>query len=174
MMAQLLRFAAVGCVGFAIDVAVLQLLLAAGAGLLGGRAGSFLAAATTTWALNRRFTFNTHAPATGPAATGRQWLRFLAANGVGGTINFGVYTALVLSTGLCHQQPALAVAAGSLAGLAFNFAASRHWVFPAPRHAGADRLDATAAGAVAPPAPPLPPRSPGSASGNNDNRPTAQ
>lgn len=102
------------------------------AGLLWGRAGSFLAAATTTWALNRRYTFSDLTPTTGPAAAGRQWLRFLAANGVGGAINFGVYTALVLGSRLCREQPALAVAAGSLAGLAFNFAASRHWVFRYP------------------------------------------
>lgn len=168
-MGQLLRFAAVGCVGFAVDVAVLQLLRAAGAGLLWGRAGSFLAAATTTWALNRRYTFDDRA-----ATAGRQWLRFLAANGVGGAINFGVYTALVLGSRLCREQPALAVAAGSLAGLAFNFAASRHWVFRSSRRAGADRFDARVGGAIAPPAPPTPPSSPGSASGNNDNRPTAR
>ena len=126
-MGQLLRFAAVGCVGFAVDVAMLQLLRAAGAGLLWGRAGSFLVAATTTWALNRRYTFDDRA-----ATAGRQWLRFLAANGVGGAINFGVYTALGLGSRLCREQPALAVAAGSLAGLAFNFAASRHWVFRFP------------------------------------------
>lgn len=129
MMAQLLRFAAVGCIGFVVDVATLQLLRTAGAGLLWGRAGSFLVAATSTWALNRRYTFNDRAPTTGSAATGRQWLRFIAANGVGGGINFGVYTALVLGSRLCRDHPALAVAAGSLAGLACNFAASRHWVF---------------------------------------------
>lgn len=128
-MGQLLRFAAVGCIGFAVDVAVLQLLLTGGAGLLWGRAGSFLAAASTTWALNRRYTFNDRATTTGPTATGRQWLRFLAANGMGGAINFGVYSALVLGTGLCREQPALAVAAGSLGGLAVNYSASRHWVF---------------------------------------------
>ena len=129
MMGQLLRFAAVGCIGFAVDVAVLYLLRAAGAGLLWGRAGSFLAAATATWALNRRYTFSDRAATAGPAA---QWLRFLAANGVGGGINFGVYTALVLGSRLCREQPVFAVAAGSLAGLTCNFAAARHWVFRSP------------------------------------------
>jgi len=74
-MGQLLRFAAVGCVGFAVDVAMLQLLRAAGAGLLWGRAGSFLVAATTTWALNRRYTFDDRAATAGPAPP--------AANGCG-------------------------------------------------------------------------------------------
>jgi putative flippase GtrA len=129
MRGQLLRFAAVGCVGFAVDVAVLQLLLTAGAGLLWGRAGSFLTAASTTWALNRRYTFSDRAATAGPIATGHQWLRFLAANGLGGAINFGVYSALVLGSGLCREQPALAVAAGSVGGLAVNYSASRHWVF---------------------------------------------
>ena len=132
MTRQLLRFATVGCIGFAVDVAVLYLLRAAGAELIAGRIGSFLAAATATWALNRRYTFRDRAATAGLAATGRQWLRFLAANGVGGGINFGVYAALVLGSRLCRDQPALAVAAGSFAGLACNFAASRHWVFRSP------------------------------------------
>ena len=129
MSRQFLRFALVGGIGFGVDVAVLYLLLGAGAGLIAGRAGSFLAAATSTWQLNRRYTFTDRPGIAGIRATGRQWLRFVMANAVGGAVNLGTYVALVTQVGLCAELPALAVAAGSVAGLAFNYTASRLWVF---------------------------------------------
>jgi putative flippase GtrA len=51
------------------------------------------------------------------------------ANAVGGVVNLGTYAALVTQVGLCAELPALAVAAGSVTGLAFNYTASRLWVF---------------------------------------------
>ena len=111
---QFLRFALVGGIGFCIDVAVLYLLLAA---------------ATGTWQLNRRYTFRDRPGVAGLRATGRQWLRFVMANAVGGAVNLGTYAALVTQVGLCAELPALAVAAGSVTGLAFNYTASRLWVF---------------------------------------------
>lgn len=129
MSRQFLRFALVGGIGFGVDVAVLYLLLGAGAGLIAGRAGSFLAAATSTWQLNRRYTFTGRPGVAGIRATSRQWLRFVLANAVGGAVNVGIYAALVTQASLCAELPALAVAAGSVAGLVFNYTVSRLWVF---------------------------------------------
>ena len=53
---EFLLFAAVGVVGFGVDVAVLY-LVAPLLGWYGARVLSFIAAATATWALNRRYTF---------------------------------------------------------------------------------------------------------------------
>ena len=53
-----LRFSAVGVAGFLVDTAVLYLGLAAGLGPYVGRAISYVCASTTTWYLNRRFTFH--------------------------------------------------------------------------------------------------------------------
>ena len=44
-------------------------------------------------------------------------------------VNNGVYVFLVLTVDMFSKEPVLAVAAGSLAGLVFNFTASRAWVF---------------------------------------------
>ena len=123
---QLLRFAAIGTLAFLVDTAALYFAL----GVLGldkyaGRILSFLTAATFTWAMNRRFTF----PEARGAPMARQWLEFLAANGVGGLVNYGVYALLVTYVDRVAAYPVLGVAAGSLAGMSFNFGASRGWVF---------------------------------------------
>jgi len=122
---QFVRFAAVGVAGLAVDTAVLYGALALGAGLYSGRVVSYLAAATTTWALNRQFTFASHADESKLA----QWAKFLAANALGGLVNYSVYAALVATSPLVVTMPVIAVCAGSIAGLAVNFTLSRKFVF---------------------------------------------
>jgi putative flippase GtrA len=122
-------FAAVGVIGFVADAGTLLGLLA----VLGdrpylARIGSWLAAATVTWALNRQVTFRQAAR----RRAARQWARFLMANSGGAAINYGTYAALVAGSSFVHQYPVLAVAAGSLAGLSVNFLASRRLVFAPP------------------------------------------
>ena len=126
------KFGIVGVIGFGVDVAVLLVVLtgfgleARGeTGLLVARVPSFLAAATVTWALNRAFTFRA-------ADTGRperQWAKFIAANSVGGLVNYGAYSLCVIQVALFAEHPELAVAIGSLAGMVFNFTASKYVVF---------------------------------------------
>lgn len=124
---QFLRFAAVGAAGFLVDAGALWLAMRAGAGPLAGRALSYLAAATFTWALNRRVTFRDAGAEAGGALA--QWARFLAVNAVGGAVNYAVFAALVLAGGAFAAHPTLAVAAGSASGLVFNFAFSKRLVF---------------------------------------------
>ena len=123
--AQLLRFAIVGTGAFVVDVAVLQLMLALGLDPYSGRLVSFLAGSTCAFLFNRGFTFKDR------RRTGirRQWAGFLAVNGIGGLVNYGVYASLVASVTVVAQWPILGVAAGSLSGLAFNFTLSRRLVF---------------------------------------------
>jgi putative flippase GtrA len=116
----------VGVVGLLVDMAALTLALrGVNLDLYSGRLFSYFVAATTTWALNRRFTFNSidH----GPAFV--QWAKFLGANALGGMLNYGVYAAIVTFTALGAAWPVLGVAAGSVAGLALNFSVSKFWVF---------------------------------------------
>jgi putative flippase GtrA len=121
---QFLRFACVGALTFFVDAGVLTgvLRLAPGQFYL-GRVISYLAAASAGWWLNRRFTFEAD------GARWRQWLRYLIANLSGGAANYAVYAALIAIVPLCRAYPVVAVAAGSLAGLVLNFAASRRFVF---------------------------------------------
>jgi putative flippase GtrA len=125
---QFLRFGIVGVGGLIVDTAALYAAMnLLGLGLYTGRVVSYLTAATFTWAVNRRFTF-TQAE---PASPVMQWLKFLAANSVGAAVNYGVYAALVTWVAMAAAYPVIGVAAGSVAGLAFNFTASKRWVFKA-------------------------------------------
>jgi putative flippase GtrA len=119
------RFALAGIAGLAIDAAVLYLALALGAGYYLGRLVSFLTAVWCTWQINRRVTFAYGLD--GPAW--RQWWRYLGAMLGGGILNYLVYS-LVLMYGPPHPLLALAgVGAGSLAGMALNFASAKLLVF---------------------------------------------
>jgi putative flippase GtrA len=126
--AELLRFGAVGIVGFIVDAAVLTAGIALGSGPWLGRVVSYLAAASTTFALNRAWTFRSAARRTGPAAA-RQWGLFLLINLVGFACNYGTYAALFAGVPMVAAQPVLGVAAGSVAGLLGNFLLARRFVF---------------------------------------------
>jgi putative flippase GtrA len=131
LFSQFLRFAGVGAITYFVDAGVLTaaLMVAPGHFYL-GRVVSYLAAATFAWALNRRFTFRAG------GTRWHQWMRYLIANLSGGLANYAVYAALIEISPLCRLYPALAVAAGSLAGLVLNFVASRRFVFIAKRQIG--------------------------------------
>lgn len=119
------KFGAVGVIGLVVDTAVVYLGLWAGLEFFAARIPSFLAAATTTWALNRAFTFRhaDHAP------LHRQWAAFVSANAVGGVVNYTVSVVLEATIPLFDAHPVFAVAIGSIAGMFFNFTASKRLVF---------------------------------------------
>ena len=124
--AEFIKFSAIGTLGFLVDATILHVMVTAvGLGLYVSRLISYLAAATTTWFLNRHFTFHGGAN----ASARRQWSHFVLVNGLGGGINYGVYAALVASSDVFAAFPVGAVAVGSVAGLLFNFTASRRFVF---------------------------------------------
>ncbi len=125
---EFLRFGTVGTVGFVVDTSVLYGALAMGAGLYGGRAISYVTAATTTWALNRVWTFRHRG---GGQQVHRQWALFLLVNLGGFVLNYGTYAALVTFVPLVAANPVLGVAAGSIAGMFSNFILSRQVVFRA-------------------------------------------
>ena len=120
------KFGLVGVVGFIVDVTVLYLLLwNTDLGRYGSRVLSFLSASTTTWTLNRNFTFRGQHD----GSLWRQWAKFVAANSVGGVLNYGTYAALIAYSPLVAAHPVLGVAAGSVAGMFFNFTAAKKLVF---------------------------------------------
>lgn len=129
MLWQFGLFTLVGAAGFLVDAGVLLLL----AKLLGmniylARVLSWLAAATFTWRLNRTLTFANRG---GPIL--RQWLMFLAASAGGGLINIGLSSGLIAA----RMAPVPALACGALAGLLWNFLASRRFVFGNPARSDA-------------------------------------
>lgn len=126
---EFLSFAVVGVIGLGVDLGVLY-LLAPLFGWYGARVISFLAAASTTWALNRRFTF-AHRPS--GVSIGREYLGYLLTMLGGALVNYTTYV-LTLHWIAGPWAPALGVALGSCAGLAVNFLSARHLVFGARRN----------------------------------------
>jgi putative flippase GtrA len=127
---QFLLFCAVGVAGLAVDISVLY-ALAPELNWYLARLVSFVAAATTTWALNRKFTFEAQVAAPW-SAIARQYVGYLSAMVVGGTINYACYVAVMaMFTG--PAVAAAGVAVGSVAGLFANFALARQAVFRSAR-----------------------------------------
>lgn len=122
---QFLRFAVVGVLAFLVDASVLQAALALGLDPYSGRVASYLCAATAAWAMNRRYTFRVP----GREGLAGEWLAYLAANAIGGLVNYGTYVLALWLSGAVRTWPVLGVAAGSVAGLAFNFVVNKYWVF---------------------------------------------
>ena len=129
---SLLRFAAIGALGLPVDAGVLWLMThRAGFDPYSGRVISWLSAASFTWIGNRYFTFSA-TRARGLLAIAKEWLRFLAANAVGGLVNVGLYSTLVRFAPPPIDNLYVALVVGVLAGLVFNFTLSKTMVFKGP------------------------------------------
>ena len=132
-MIRFLRFCVVGTVGFIVDAGVLSVLLPF-QDPYSARVLSYLVAASVTWILNRHYTFSDcDESVTGETKTFdnrlSQWFKYIVANGIGAGVNYAVYVVCLLSYDTFKTHPVLGVAVGSIAGLIFNFTASRNWVF---------------------------------------------
>lgn len=131
---EIMLFAMSGALGFVVDAGIVQFLVRElGADPYGARLISFLAAATTTWAFNRRYTFAGRSS----GSRRRELLRYLIAMAGGFALNYGAYAACVLFWPLVRQWPAIGVAAGSGAGAIVNFLSSKYWIFRAHRNEAA-------------------------------------
>jgi putative flippase GtrA len=126
-----LRFAVIGTLGTPVDWGVLQLMVHWGTGPYLGRMISWFCAATFTWVGNRYFTFAAQR-ARGFIGTGKEWVRFLAANAVGGLVNVGLYSVLVRFAPPPFNDLTVALVCGVLLGLLFNFTLSKKLVFKGP------------------------------------------
>ena len=122
---QFIRFSIVGLAGFAVDTAIVY-SLRGWIGLYGAGLASYLLAATVTWGLNRIWTFRSRGSS---PAIYRQWMLFLAANGLGFILNRGAYFTLITISPLCVEYPVLAILGGVAAGVFVNFYLSRRVVF---------------------------------------------
>jgi len=121
---QFARFGTVGVMGTVVDISTVYATMAT-LGLYAAGLAAYFAAVTTTWALNRAWTF----AGRGSGGLVRQWMLFVAANGVGFVLNRGTYVLLVTAVPACAQYPVIAILAGAGAGMFANFNLSRSIVF---------------------------------------------
>lgn len=127
---EILFFAISGVIGFVVDAGIVQFLVREWqVNPYEARLASFLCAATTTWAFNRKVTF----AGKGGGSKRRQLIRYLVAMAGGFAFNYGAYAACVASFALVREWPAIGVAAGSIAGAVVNFLSSKYWIFRAPK-----------------------------------------
>jgi putative flippase GtrA len=131
-----LKFGAVGCVGFLVDITVLRLCLHFGLSPFVGRAISLMTAMQATFLINGLVVFRCL-----DASWPRKWLAYVGSNGFGNLCNYLVFSALVLSRWplLSHHGTALVI--GSLMAYTLNFLFVRLLVFGRPRE-GARHLQA--------------------------------
>lgn len=124
--AQILRFGAVGSVGFLVDGGLMQLLFdMTDMSPLLARGISFPVAVTVTWLLNRYWTFQ-H----GSSRRGRtQYACYFAVQLAGFTVNYGSFALLVQSEDFWGTWPLAALAVGSLIAMFFTYVLSSVFVF---------------------------------------------
>jgi putative flippase GtrA len=122
---RLLRFGAVGTVGFVVDAGLLVTIVAlADVSPLPARILSFLVAATVTYALNQRFTFQLG----GGFSFGR-WTSYVTTTAIGACINVGIYRLWIAYMSATPSQLVIGTALGSLAAMLLNYFASSTLVF---------------------------------------------
>lgn len=122
---ELFLFGTIGVIGFAVDSGVLYLLKNA-LGLYAGRAVSFICAVLTTWLLNKLITFRRRRSGRSVVS---EALRYGVCMLSGGVANYLMYWYLVSFYLFAQHNPILGVAAGSLAGMIFNYSTAKIFVF---------------------------------------------
>lgn len=119
------RFAIVGAAGFCVDAGILTLLMSMGWDVLLARLISFSLAVSTTWLLNRNWTFHSATPVLGS----RQYVLYTAIQIMGALINLGIFTVLISLYTPFRAWPWIPLGAAAFFALLFNFVATRSLVF---------------------------------------------
>ncbi len=125
LLPKLVGFGFVGAAGFVVDLSALTLALLY-VDEISARVFSFLCAVTATYSMNRYFVFAEEARELGWV---RGFVKFFVSNSLGGAANFVTYLALLRFQPIVEWTPQLALVAGTLVGLAFNFTLTVLFVF---------------------------------------------
>jgi putative flippase GtrA len=128
---RFLRFALVGCVGLAVDLAIFTLVSRFGHHPLAARLFSLGVATLVTWRLNRSLTF-----ARSHRAQTDEVMRYLAVTGAAQGTSYAVFATLVLT--VLAALPQAAVIAGAAAGALVSYNGHRLFAF-APRRSALSR-----------------------------------
>lgn len=126
---DLVRFGIVGTLGFVIDLGILAALVhGAKWSPFAARAVAIVIAILCTWWLHRHWTF--------PAGRLRpplpQSLLYGTVQLASVSVNYGIFSALVLTGGLWRTYPVLAATVGSLCAMAITYLLSKWIAFAEP------------------------------------------
>lgn len=125
LMGQIIRFGAVGGVGFVVDGSLLAVLVGSGVDPYLARALSFPVAVVVTWLLNRNWTFRDSRDASRKG----QFRRYLGVQIVGSLTNYLIYSIFITFFGTAAIMVFWGFAIGSAVGSALNFAGARYVAF---------------------------------------------
>jgi len=129
---RFIRFGIVGTAGFVVNEAALWVILTfVHLDRYLAQLPAFFVGVTFTWWGNRVLTFREHAAQTSLL---REWSKFVVANGLGAIANYALYVTLLKFGPYPLNIPYLALAAGTLLGLVFNFTMSKRFVFRGSTH----------------------------------------
>ena len=131
------KFAAVGCVGLAADIALLKAGLEAGQSPLQARVISLGCAMQVTFLINGFLVFRCLTRET----CLRQWAAYMSSNGLGNLCNYLIFAGLVVSRTPVMSRHYVALAIGSLSAYLINYAGVRLLAFGRPRRPGASVCD---------------------------------
>ena len=118
-------YTGVALLGFAVDAALLHLLLLAGVAAAWGRVFSLAAAMQVTFLINRHHVF----PPPHTHSLVRQWWRYMLSNGFGNVCNYWIFVTLISLHWRVVSTPLVALAVSSFAAWMINFLAARYFVF---------------------------------------------
>ncbi len=125
LITQILRFGAVGAVGFVVDGGLLWLFLSLDLSPYLARALSFPAAVMVTWALNRNWTF----AVTEGASRKAELQRYFGVQVVGNLTNYAVYSLILALFGTASATIFAAFVIGSFTGSCLNFIGAKVFAF---------------------------------------------
>ncbi|MGB8363026.1 MAG: GtrA family protein [Rhizomicrobium sp.] len=132
LQSRFLRFGLVGTAGFVVNEAALWVVHhLIGLNNYWSWPPAFIVAVTFTWWGNRVLTFYEHAAR---SSLMREWGKFVVANGLGAIANYLLYVSMLRFAPPPADNPYLALAAGTLLGLVFNFTLSKRFVFRSSSH----------------------------------------
>lgn len=126
--AHFVQFGIVGFSGTFVNLAALTLLVWLGVGVRAAAAAAIFVAMLSNFVLNRRFTFSY-------ARNGSWWRQlvgFIGASSFGAAINYATILVMLQTWPALEAIPQIPSVVGILAGLVFNFFASRYLVFREP------------------------------------------
>jgi len=123
---EIFFFGIAGVIGYFVDV-VITMLFEPLIGPYLARLPGLVAAATSTWLINRTFTFR--ARKSRHASIWKEYLHYLSLMAAGAIISYSVYAIAVTLLSSGPFRLIIAIAVGSLAGMVVNYLSSRRFVY---------------------------------------------
>ena len=123
-----IKFIIVGIIGFSVAATILKLyLISIESDPISARAFSFPIAVTTTWLLNRHYTFSKNK--TSIINLFKEWSGYFLVNSLGFIINIISFTFIISEFSNTKSYPIIILGFSSSIAMLFNYIGSKYWIF---------------------------------------------